>query len=391
MTYASRQRPGKPLVALGCLLSVWAVSRLALWQSPFPPPLPDLDLPGFIAQQAAGDAPVAGTVRDQPIAAVSGRQRQVVGAKPSHPDQSRYNLANASVYQSGGESRAVRTDALTLSAHHQILFAAGLSYAPSPVRLSELLAVRDGASQSAAVSTGDVRPWPGPIGSGSAGGHIQSDRWSFDGWSLWRAGSSDAVAGAGLQPSYGASQAGGVVRFRLSQQGRHSPQIHLRATQTLVSRGESEVAVGASVRPVAKLGLRAHGELRASRRPGNVEIRPAAFVTTEFPAEELPLGVRGTFYAQGGYVGGDFSTFFADGQMGADTSVARFDLGDLRVGGGAWGGVQEDAARLDIGPTASISLEKGPVPARLSVDYRVRVAGDAEPGSGVAVTLTTGF
>ena len=240
-------------------------------------------------------------------------------------------------------------------------------------------------------STGDVRPWPVPIRGGSAGGQGQSGRWSFDGWSLWRAGSPGAVAGAGLQPSYGASQAGGVVRYRLSQTSLDSPQIYLRASQTLVSRGESEVAAGASARLIEKLPLRAHGELRATRRPANTEIRPAAFVTTELPAEALPMGMRATFYAQAGYVGGEFSTPFADGQLGVDTSVARFDLGDLRIGGGAWGGAQKGAARLDIGPSASISLEKGPVPARLSVDYRVRVAGDAEPGSGVAVTLTTGF
>ncbi len=193
------------------------------------------------------------------------------------------------------------------------------------------------------------------------------------------------------KPSYGASQAGGVIRYRLSQTSLNSPQIYLRASQALVSRGEGEVAGGASTRPIAKLPLRAHGELRATRRSGNTEIRLAAFVTTELPAKELPLGMRATFYAQGGYVGGDFSTPFADGQLGVDKSVVRFDLGDLRVGGGAWGGAQKGAARLDIGPTASISLEKGPAPARLSVDYRVRVAGDAEPGSGVAVTLTTGF
>jgi hypothetical protein len=30
-------------------------------------------------------------------------------------------------------------------------------------------------------------------------------------------------------------------------------------------------------------------------------------------------------------------------------------------------------------------------PARLSVDWRQRIAGDAEPGSGLAVTLSTRF
>jgi hypothetical protein len=33
----------------------------------------------------------------------------------------------------------------------------------------------------------------------------------------------------------------------------------------------------------------------------------------------------------------------------------------------------------------------GDVPARVSVDYRQQVAGDAEPGSGVAATVSTRF
>jgi hypothetical protein len=31
------------------------------------------------------------------------------------------------------------------------------------------------------------------------------------------------------------------------------------------------------------------------------------------------------------------------------------------------------------------------VPARVSVDWRLRVAGDASPGSGVAATVSAGF
>ncbi len=64
---------------------------------------------------------------------------------------------------------------------------------------------------------------------------------------------------------------------------------------------------------------------------------------------------------------------------------------DLRAGAGAWGGAQEDAARLDIGPSASVSFQLGEGRGRLAADYRIRVAGDAEPSSGPALTLSAGF
>ncbi|MCH2487899.1 MAG: hypothetical protein MK010_09195, partial [Erythrobacter sp.] len=71
--------------------------------------------------------------------------------------------------------------------------------------------------------------------------------------------------------------------------------------------------------------------------------------------------------------------------------LARFDLGEISIGAGAWGGVQRGAGRLDIGPSASVALRLGRSPVWLSADYRFRIAGDAQPGSGAAVTLSTGF
>ena len=62
-----------------------------------------------------------------------------------------------------------------------------------------------------------------------------------------------------------------------------------------------------------------------------------------------------------------------------------------RLGGGAWGGAQQGAARLDIGPSLTVDLRLGAAPARIEADYRWRVAGNAEPGNGGVVTLSTGF
>jgi hypothetical protein len=66
----------------------------------------------------------------------------------------------------------------------------------------------------------------------------------------------------------------------------------------------------------------------------------------------------------------------------------------LSAGAGVWAGVQDSggtADRIDIGPSARLRATGGRVPVTLAIDYRVRVAGNAAPGSGVALTLSAGF
>ena len=58
---------------------------------------------------------------------------------------------------------------------------------------------------------------------------------------------------------------------------------------------------------------------------------------------------------------------------------------------GAWGGAQDGASRLDIGPSAAVSFRLGEGRGRVAADYRIRVAGEAEPASGPALTLSAGF
>jgi hypothetical protein len=120
-------------------------------------------------------------------------------------------------------------------------------------------------------------------------------------------------------------------------------------------------------------------------------VRPAIFAYSEFPPLELPLGVRGEVYVQGGYVGGRFATPFVDGQVRVDRELGHRGAAELRAGGGAWSGAQKGAKRLDVGPGATIAVELGGAPVRMSADWRFRVAGDANPSSGPALTVSTGF
>jgi hypothetical protein len=107
---------------------------------------------------------------------------------------------------------------------------------------------------------------------------------------------------------------------------------------------------------------------------------------------DLPLRARAEFYGQAGYVGGNFASAFADGQVRVDRRVLQLGRGELRAGGGAWGGAQKGASRLDVGPTATLGMPVGDsAGARLGLDWRFRVAGNATPTSGPALTLSAGF
>lgn len=222
-------------------------------------------------------------------------------------------------------------------------------------------------------------------------------RWSLDYWTFYRQGSSEAApVSQGRVPVYGANQAGGVLQYRLARSSRHDPRLYLRAYSALVPGGESEMALGASLRPLARVPVRLAAEARYTETTFGSQVRPAAYVVTELAPIPLPLRTRLEAYGQAGWVGGAGATPFADGQAVITRDlpfVGRLSRDALRMsfGAGAWGGAQEGAQRLDIGPTMRFDVKIGKQPARISVDWRQRVAGGAEPGSGVAATISAGF
>lgn len=216
-----------------------------------------------------------------------------------------------------------------------------------------------------------------------------TSRWSGDAWVLLRNDTVTPVTSG--RGSYGRSQAGAVLRYRLVPSSGHRPAGYLRVSSSLDGPREAEVALGLSARPLASVPIVVAAEVRGARFAGDTEARPAAFAYSEFPPIELPLGARGEAYVQGGYVGGRYATPFIDGQVRIDRPLVRLGPAELRAGGGVWGGAQEGAERIDVGPGASVALDLGPVPVRVSADWRFRVAGEANPSSGPALTVSAGF
>lgn len=217
-----------------------------------------------------------------------------------------------------------------------------------------------------------------------------ANRWSGEVWLFAREDARGLNAGASTLPSYGGSQAGAQLRYALVA-SRYRPTAYLRAVRALAVPDESDLAGGISIRPVPGLPIAAHGELRLQRRGAATTVAPAAFLSAGVDDVPLAAGMTARGFVQGGYIAGREGTAFADGSAIVERTLVRGGDSTLAGGLGLWGGAQRGASRLDFGPSASTRITLGARTIRVSADYRRRIAGDATPADGAAVTVIAGF
>jgi hypothetical protein len=359
---------GGPLKGLGLLLIAWITVRVATFsavpslQGPGRETFETERVPAVIAAGEAGAASSAASGAVGPMLGTAGRGR-------------RSSARSAALSKSAPGAR--RFEASSLVPRGKSSFSTGSAEARKSLSGGEPR--RDIAGQRWAEATVSQAP-------------ARSQRWSGDGWMLLRRGSGGEVASGPRPASYGASQAGAILRYRLAPGSDRRPFAYLRGTTTLRGVSEQQAALGLGMRPFPAIPVSAAAEVRAVEGPAGLKIQPSAFLVTELAPVVLPVELQAEIYAQAGYVGGAFATPFADGQLRVDRALAEIGRITARIGAGAWGGAQKGAARLDVGPAATIWL---PVSrsggARLALDWRLRVAGDAKPESGPALTLSAGF
>lgn len=385
---AGRSLRGQPLAALIAVLVGWTGGRATSWE---PPEFADGP---FMSEAFAARAPDARAARPQLAFARDLRVGPQSSAGPSaFSSPETYPGAWASpppgfprgampVFPVAPYPVAVR-DGPRISPE-------GLGLAPLP----------PGDWLATGQFTGEAAPRffaPELAGAGGGGPPVpfppaRARRWSADGWALLREGQGGGLSPGALPATYGASQAGAVLRYRLDLSSPLRPAAYMRTTSSLGQYRETAAALGLSARPFAGIPLVAAVEGRLTEQLGQSRVQPAAFLYSEMPPLPLPLRARAEAYFQGGYVGGRFATPFADGQVRIDRGLWRSGPVDARLGGGLWGGAQRGAARLDAGPSAIVALPLGRGRfGRIAVDWRFRVMGDADPGSGPAVTLSAGF
>jgi hypothetical protein len=202
-------------------------------------------------------------------------------------------------------------------------------------------------------------------------------RWSFTGWALLRRG-----AGAQLAP--GGTLGGSQIGARLTSGVRDDVAVSARLHSPVDRPEGAEAAIGLEWRPVAAVPVR----LLAERRQRIGKEGRSAFALTAHGGISA-VNVLGLFeveaYGQAGIVGLRSRDLFADGSARLAVPLS----GDLSVGAATWGAAQPGAARLDLGPELTVRIPAARL--RVSASYRVRLAGDAEPGSGPAVTIGTDF
>lgn len=350
---APPRRRGEPLLALLLIAASWTAGRFLLWEPPF--------------AEVIGGGPVWGQ-RGNP--GELSRELWTVQEARRTPMISQGPVAalpSAPAASTAGQARPA-----TPAANIPLALAGGTAVEAPP----EVAGRIEASPPERPPARPAVPPKP-----------VRHGRWHVDAWLAWRHGSgSPRIANGARAPSYGGTQAGIVAQYDLAE-GAYRPALHLRATYAPERPRQAELGLGAGLRPLASLPVRVLVEGRITRTEARSAVRPAALAVTEFPRVRLPLGLTGEGYAQGGWVGGRDATAFADGQARVTHDLRLAARARVKLGLGTWGGAQKFAGRLDVGPTATADL--GPL--RVAVDYRVRIAGRAAPGNGLAVTVSTGF
>ena len=209
-------------------------------------------------------------------------------------------------------------------------------------------------------------------------------RWALSGWLHYRPGDGGgALARTGL---LGGSQAGLRLGFRPGEAERMEAFARLTAGRTL---RDAEAVAGIMVQPVAGLPVR----LTAERRQAIGSAGRSAFAAyaTGGAGAGLPDGWRIDGYGAAGVVGLNTRDLFAEGSARIDRPVARLGTVTVNGGAGVWAAAQPGVARVDVGPSLAARMAAGDRTALLALDWRQRVAGQAAPSSGPAVTLVVSF
>jgi len=204
------------------------------------------------------------------------------------------------------------------------------------------------------------------------------DRLQLSAWALLRGrpGPSSLATGGTL----GGSQAGARLTYNLSPLIAAS----LRTSSPVGGARGGEVAAGVRFTPFRSIPV----SLTAERRQaiGSTGGRSAFALFVEGGVYQRPIawGFALDTYAQAGVVGARRRDLFADGGF----TLTKPLFGRFSAGFGVWGGVQPGLYRVDVGPRVSMKVRNN---MRVHLDWRQRLAGNAEPGSGPALTLAADF
>lgn len=212
--------------------------------------------------------------------------------------------------------------------------------------------------------------------------------WSLGSWIYLREGGRGAPDGIAAASQLGGSQAG--LRLAYGFDGTGRLRAYSRATMALQHPKQREIAFGLAYAPVARWPVDIAIEQRvAAGREGRTAL--AATISGGVSGAALPGGFRLDAYGQAGLVGAHRLDGFADAAVVIDHRLGPDEQARLRLGAIAAGAAQPGVARVDVGPRLTLRLPDIGEGGRIALDWRQRVAGDAAPESGIALTLAADF
>jgi hypothetical protein len=212
--------------------------------------------------------------------------------------------------------------------------------------------------------------------------------WSASGWLYLRNGSESASGGLASAGQLGGSQAGMRLVRGLGDTGRW--RLFGRGAIAIERPRQREVAVGITFAPVRHWPVDVTVEQRlAVGSEGRMAL--VAMASGGVDDIALPAGFRLGAYGQAGVVGARRRDGFADGAMVVDRHLGGSEAGPLRLGAIVAGAVQPGVSRVDVGPRLTLRVPGIGKGGRIALDWRHRVAGNARPSSGPALTIAADF
>ena len=188
---------------------------------------------------------------------------------------------------------------------------------------------------------------------------------------------STSLAGGG---QIGGSQAGARLFYNFT------PAIAaVVRSSSVVNRRGGEIAAGVRVHPLRSIPVWITAERRVQLgRYGGGRDAFALFAEGGIYDQPMPWEFTLDGYVQAGIVGLNSRDLFADGAA----TFTRPAYRQFSAGFGVWGGVQPGLYRIDAGPRLTMKVRRN---VRVHLDWRQRIAGNAQPGSGPVLTLAGDF
>jgi hypothetical protein len=201
-------------------------------------------------------------------------------------------------------------------------------------------------------------------------------------WALLRRQRTGIAGSQSLAPigQLGASQAGARLLYSFNRR----IALSARLSSPVGTRG-GEGAAGVRIQPLVNFPVWLTAERRqAIGRFGGGRSAFALFIESGVYEQPLPWRFALDSYFQSGVVGMKRHDLFVDGGL----TVTRPLFKRVSAGFGVWGGAQPHLARLDVGPRITLRVRNN---MKMHLDWREKVAGNARPGSGPALTLAGDF